>query len=137
MKEQYHVLAHIYCGGSEFYVQITFKKPFKGLLYAYRNIRPEDGMPTSLHYPVQILDTCTLKGYGASQIFLELSFFSECVEHLASFSPSAPDHNLSTESPSSTATSSSSTTSTVSPLSMQDSFAESDSVNKIAIFSLY
>ena len=80
----FSLLASISCGHSEFYVQITFSKPFKGLLYAYRNM-PTDEYASSLNYPVQILDSCTLRGYGASVVYLELSFLSECVEQLPAF----------------------------------------------------
>lgn len=92
-------------------------------------------MPPSLHYPVQILDTCTLRGNGASMIYLELSFLSECVEHLAAFMPSLPDITAARESsteksPStSSAETSRSTTSTASPMSMPISPVDSDNVN--------
>ena len=79
------IIASISCGRSEFYVQITFNKPFKGLVYAYKYISPSESNLYTDHYPVQILDTCTLRGNGASVVYLELSFLSECVEKLSGF----------------------------------------------------
>lgn len=34
------------------------------------------------YYPIEILDSCTIRGNGASIVYLELSFLSECVEKL-------------------------------------------------------
>lgn len=34
------------------------------------------------YYPLEILDSCTIRGNGASIVYLELSFLSECVEKL-------------------------------------------------------
>ena len=34
------------------------------------------------YYPIEILDSCTIRGNGESIIYLELSFLSECVEKL-------------------------------------------------------
>lgn len=73
--------ASISCGASEFYVQLTFNKPFKGLLYAYKIPQPRDSF---FYFPLQVLDSCALQGNGASFVYLQLSFLSECVEKVSS-----------------------------------------------------
>ena len=92
-------LASISCGQFEFYVQLTFEKPFKGLVYAYKTLKNIDNQQQqqqqqqqhgqqqqqyygNYYYPIEILDSCTIRGNGESIIYLELSFLSECVEKL-------------------------------------------------------
>ncbi|KAI7695627.1 hypothetical protein SSS_03626 [Sarcoptes scabiei] len=70
----------ISCGHLEFYVQLTFNKPFKGLVYAYKMYQTDQS--DYYYYPLEILDSCTIRGNGASIVYLELSFLSECVEKL-------------------------------------------------------
>nr|XP_046912724.1 myb-like protein AA [Dermatophagoides farinae] len=94
--QQNQFQSSISCGQLEFYVQLTFDKPFKGLVYAYKMFKIEQNpMITNqqqqqiyghYYYPIEILDSCTIRGNGASIVYLELSFLSECIEKLQPFS---------------------------------------------------
>lgn len=57
-------------------------------MYAYKYYQSTDGGGNLLvadFSPVQILETCMLPGNGATVMYLELSFLSECVEKLPTF----------------------------------------------------
>nr|XP_027195469.1 myb-like protein AA [Dermatophagoides pteronyssinus] len=97
-QQQNQFQSSISCGQFEFYVQLTFEKPFKGLVYAYKTLKNIDNQQQqqqqqqhgqqqqqyygNYYYPIEILDSCTIRGNGESIIYLELSFLSECVEKL-------------------------------------------------------
>lgn len=97
-------LASLTCGQSEFYVQLDFYKPFRGVVYAYHTPTPSEDVPQPLSYPVPLMDTCALHGNGGTMIYMQLSFASECVEKMSSLAKANAPGSTSEEVLSSTPT---------------------------------